>query len=207
MICTTLPSSALDLYLFTILLTQSPSITALPQAATAINTLNDQELDGRPLFVREDREDRDLIGFNGGRSGPIGGRGGRGGRGGYSDSIPAPRGVGRGPVAKRSRPIVPAGAHQQSSAGSGLIVGRRVYVSNLPWGVTWQDLKDHFRVAGSVIYADVMKDGDRSKGCGIVEYERPEEALHAISTLSNSTLGGRIITVREDREDRDIKGL
>jgi hypothetical protein len=31
------------------------------------------------------------------------------------------------------------------------------------------------------------------------------EALHAISTLSNSSIDGRAITVREDREDRDLK--
>ena len=31
------------------------------EAAAAINTLNDVELDGRPIFVREDREDRDLV--------------------------------------------------------------------------------------------------------------------------------------------------
>ena len=31
------------------------------EAATAINTLNDVDLDGRPIFVREDREDRDLV--------------------------------------------------------------------------------------------------------------------------------------------------
>lgn len=53
-------------------------------------------------------------------------------------------------------------------------------------------------------YADVMKDGERSKGFGVVEFDSPMEALHAISTLSNSTLDGRVITVREDREDRDL---
>jgi hypothetical protein len=55
-------------------------------------------------------------------------------------------------------------------------------VSNLSWGVSWQDLKDHFRGAGTVVYADVMKEqgGTRSKGCGIVEYESPSEAGPAV---------------------------
>ena len=46
----------------------------------------------------------------------------------------------------------------------------------------------------------------RSKGWGIVEFEAPEEAVMAINTLNGTDLDGRPITVREDREDRDIKG-
>eukprot|EP00238_Polyblepharides_amylifera_P000799 CAMPEP_0196570578 /NCGR_PEP_ID=MMETSP1081-20130531/721_1 /TAXON_ID=36882 /ORGANISM="Pyramimonas amylifera, Strain CCMP720" /LENGTH=219 /DNA_ID=CAMNT_0041887103 /DNA_START=38 /DNA_END=697 /DNA_ORIENTATION=+ len=86
-------------------------------------------------------------------------------------------------------------------------VGRRCYVMNLSWDTTWQTLKDHFRQVGTVVYADVMTDvhSGRSKGAGIVEFEHADEALQAISTLSNSELDGRSILVREDREDRDIK--
>ncbi|KAK2077604.1 hypothetical protein QBZ16_004449 [Prototheca wickerhamii] len=85
-------------------------------------------------------------------------------------------------------------------------VGRRVYVSNLAWRTSWQDLKDHFRTAGEVVYSNVIKDADgRSKGWGIVEFSQPEEAVEAISTLNGSELGGRNIMVREDREDRDVK--
>lgn len=40
----------------------------------------------------------------------------------------------------------------------------------------------------------------RSKGCGLVEFATRDEALHAIETLTNSTLGDRAIYVREDRE-------
>ena len=39
-------------------------------------------------------------------------------------------------------------------------VGRRVYVSNLAWRTSWQDLKDHFRTAGEVVYSNVIKDAD-----------------------------------------------
>lgn len=86
-------------------------------------------------------------------------------------------------------------------------VGKRVFVGNLAWRTSWQDLKDKFREAGNVVYSNVMKDEEgRSKGWGIVEYETPEEALLAIQTLNGSEMGGRRILVREDREDRDIKG-
>lgn len=43
-------------------------------------------------------------------------------------------------------------------------VARRVFVGNLSWHTSWQDLKDHFGQAGTVIYADVLKGQDeRSK--------------------------------------------
>lgn len=174
------------------------------EAAAAINTMNDQELDGRQIFVREDREDRDLIGYNN-NDHLTGGRGGRGGMGRRVhpfETTHKARGGRVGNSVKRSRGAL--GMPGGGGGSAGLVVGRRVYVSNLPWSVTWQELKDHFRGAGSVRYADVMRDGERSKGCGIVEYDSPAEALHAISTLSNSTLDGRVITVREDREDRDL---
>jgi len=85
-------------------------------------------------------------------------------------------------------------------------VARRIYVGNLAWSTTWQVLKDYFKSAGSVKYAEVLTGPDgRSKGCGIVEFEQPEEAARAIRELNDTDLGGRRIYVREDREDRDLK--
>ncbi|GAX82342.1 hypothetical protein CEUSTIGMA_g9771.t1 [Chlamydomonas eustigma] len=85
-------------------------------------------------------------------------------------------------------------------------IGKRVFVGNLAWKTSWQDLKDKFRDCGNVVYANVMKEeGGRSKGWGIVEYENPEEALAAINTQNGTDLAGRRILVREDREDRDVK--
>lgn len=40
----------------------------------------------------------------------------------------------------------------------------RVYVGNLSWDVRWQGLKDYFRQAGEVLHAEVLMNGDRSKG-------------------------------------------
>jgi RNA recognition motif-containing protein len=37
--------------------------------------------------------------------------------------------------------------------------GRRCYVGNLAWRTSWQDLKDHFKPCGIVVYANVMQDG------------------------------------------------
>ena len=161
------------------------------EAAEAIKSLHDTELEGRLIFVREDREDFELKGSGGG-----------GGGGGGSGGGPRPPAAGkRGRFHPGQGPMNMAGPHGQ------ILVGRRCYVSNLPWECTWQELKDHFACVGNVVYADVMSDETgRSKGCGIVEFERPDDALRAIGTMSNTNLMGRNISVREDREDRELGG-
>lgn len=76
-----------------------------------------------------------------------------------------------------------------------------VYVGNLAFETSWQDLKDHMRGAGNVDQANVLTGDDgRSKGCGIVLFQRPQDAQRAIRELHNSQLHGRPILVREDRE-------
>ena len=42
--------------------------------------------------------------------------------------------------------------------GGGGATAAAVYVGNLSWETTWQDLKDHFRAAGDVTHADVTRD-------------------------------------------------
>jgi len=142
-------------------------------ARRAVLTLNDTEIMGRQIFVREDRED----GGGGGRGG--GGGGGDGGSSHHYQQSP----------------------HSRGFASGGDAQSRRCYVGNLSWDVAWQDLKDHMRQAGDVVFAEVMTESDgRSKGCGIVEYQTPEEAQEAIRTLTDTDLKGRMIFVREDRE-------
>lgn len=54
-----------------------------------------------------------------------------------------------------------------------LSMGVNVNVNN---NRSWQNLKDHFRSAGTVVYADVMMEpSGRSKGFGIVEFETAAE--------------------------------
>jgi len=78
----------------------------------------------------------------------------------------------------------------------------RVYVHNLPYSFTWQDLKDHFAEAGNVVRADIMttKSTRKSRGCGLVEFATEEEAQNAIATLNDTEIEGRKVLVREDRE-------
>ncbi|KAG4302614.1 hypothetical protein PCK1_001198 [Pneumocystis canis] len=78
---------------------------------------------------------------------------------------------------------------------------RRVYIGNLSYDVKWHHLKDFMRQAGDVIFADVlMLPNGMSKVHLVAEYATRDEAQNAINTLSNQTLMGRMVYVREDRE-------
>ncbi|RIA97359.1 hypothetical protein C1645_707212 [Glomus cerebriforme] len=77
---------------------------------------------------------------------------------------------------------------------------RQLFVGNLPFRVRWQDLKDLFREAGTVIRADVAMGYDnRSKGHGTVLFATLEEAKNAIAMFNQKNWQGRILEVREDR--------
>lgn len=90
---------------------------------------------------------------------------------------------------------------------------KRLYVGNLAFRTSWQGLKDHFKKAGEVTYAKVITENRTtqsgrpiSKGWGIVEYATISDAQKAIDELHDSELDGRKIFIREDREDRDLRG-
>lgn len=73
----------------------------------------------------------------------------------------------------------------------------RVIISGLPPTASWQDLKDHMREAGDVLYSDV--DG---RGGGIVEYNKQEDMEYAITKLNDSEFKNPFdkssITVQKD---------
>jgi len=166
------------------------------EAQNAIKTLNDTSLadTDRMIFVREDREDRNFAQSiqRGGRKGAVGGRGGGFGRGGYR----ADRGIQERPgFAPRDRAPV-----SRTSRPSGTAHGRQIFVGNLPYTSSWQDLKDKFRQCGNIIRADVLLDtSGRSKGQGTVLFETSNEAQKAINMFDNTEFQGRVITVHEDK--------
>lgn len=81
--------------------------------------------------------------------------------------------------------------------------GTRVFVQGLPSGCSWQDLKDHMKIAGEVVFASVSIDPDtgRSKGCGVVQYESTAGAQNAIKTMRDHPLDGYELFVREDFQE------
>ena len=85
--------------------------------------------------------------------------------------------------------------------GGGAAATSAVYVGNLSWQTSWQDLKDHCKQAGAVLHADVaMEEDGRSKGYGLVQFGSARDAAKAIAALHDTELNGRKIFMREDRE-------
>jgi RNA recognition motif-containing protein len=78
-------------------------------------------------------------------------------------------------------------------------MGRRLYVGNLSWTVTDQDLHDAFAEAGKVDSSQVIMDRatNRSRGFGFVEMATEEGADAAIKKLNGRDIKGRPIRVNE----------
>lgn len=76
----------------------------------------------------------------------------------------------------------------------------QLFVGNLPYRVRWQDLKDLFRRAGTVLRADVSLSPDnRSRGYGTVLLASAEDAGRAVDMFNGYSWQGRVLEVRLDR--------
>jgi len=77
----------------------------------------------------------------------------------------------------------------------------KLYVGNLSFGVTSEDLQEHFAQAGAVESAKIVEDRDtgRSRGFGFVEMSSAEEAQAAIEQFNNQDFDGRNLVVNEAR--------
>ena len=75
--------------------------------------------------------------------------------------------------------------------------GTKLYVGNLPFSVTLEDLKKVFSPYGEITDAIVMSDKftGRSKGFGFVTFAKNEDAEKAISELNEKDVQGRNIKV------------
>ena len=80
-------------------------------------------------------------------------------------------------------------------------MAKKLYVGNLAFQTTSQDLQDLFAQAGTVESAQVIEDRDtgRSKGFGFVEMSSDDEAAAAIEQFHGKELAGRMLTVNEAR--------
>jgi cysteinyl-tRNA synthetase len=84
--------------------------------------------------------------------------------------------------------------------------GTRVFVQNIPDDVNWQELKDHFKVAGDVVFASVSIDTatGKSKGCGVVQYEQTDMAKNAIAVMRDHPMkDGSVLYVRADHQEEN----
>ncbi len=76
-----------------------------------------------------------------------------------------------------------------------------IYVGNLSWSMTDDDLMNLFTQYGSVSSAKILKDkmNGRSKGFGFVEMEDDEAAKTAIANLNETEVQGRKLIVNESQ--------
>jgi cold-inducible RNA-binding protein len=80
-------------------------------------------------------------------------------------------------------------------------MSKKLYVGNLAFQTTSQDLQDLFAQAGTVESASVISDRDtgQSKGFAFVEMSTEEEAAAAIDQFNGKEVGGRMLKVNEAR--------
>jgi RNA recognition motif-containing protein len=85
-------------------------------------------------------------------------------------------------------------------------MSNKLYVGNLSFNTSNQDLIDLFSAAGTVTSANVVEDREtgRSRGFGFVEMASSDDAQAAISELNGKEVDGRALKVNEakPREDR-----
>ncbi len=82
----------------------------------------------------------------------------------------------------------------------------RLYVGNLPWSATSDDVGNLFAGAGKVISAQVVTDrySGRSRGFAFVEMASQEDAQKAIDAFNGKDFQGRqlVVNVARPREER-----
>ncbi len=80
-------------------------------------------------------------------------------------------------------------------------MANRLYVGNLPYETTDQDLSQLFGQYGEVVESKMVTDRQtgRSKGFAFIEMKDDAQAQAAIDGLNNTAMGGRTIVVNEAR--------
>ncbi len=81
----------------------------------------------------------------------------------------------------------------------------KLYVGNLSFKTTSDELREHFSQAGTVESASVIEDREtgRSRGFGFVEMATAEDAQAAIEQFNGKDLNGRNLTVNEAKPKTD----
>ena len=74
-----------------------------------------------------------------------------------------------------------------------------IYVGNIPWSTSEEELEAHFAQYGNVNAVRIITEGHsgRSKGFGFVEMESKEAGQAAIEALDGNDFGGRDLRVNE----------
>lgn len=93
-------------------------------------------------------------------------------------------------------------------------MGKKLYVGNLPDGLTDVQLKDMFAACGAVVSAEIPleKKTGLSRGFGFVEMGTYEEAQAAVKKLHDAAIGGKRLVVNEakpipEKPQRGFRGF
>src|SRR5881394_1981106 len=84
----------------------------------------------------------------------------------------------------------------------------KLFVGNLSFNTTENDLQDAFAAHGTVVEANLMVDrvSGRPRGFAFITMSSPEEAQKAIEALNGANLDGRNLTVNEARPREERSG-
>ena len=79
-------------------------------------------------------------------------------------------------------------------------MAKSIYVGNLPWSATEEEVHSLFSAHGNVLSVKIVTDREtgRARGFGFVEME-DSDAAAAVEALDNSSFGGRTLRVNEAR--------
>ncbi|KAJ6440877.1 RNP domain-containing protein [Purpureocillium lavendulum] len=175
-------------------------------ARNAIQQFNGYDWQGRMLEVREDRFAGaggmgfpGRGGYGGGMRGGFGGGGGGFGRGGFGGGRGGfgfggrggfPAGGGGGFEAPAAAAVPPNPFTDHATAGTDR--GETIYVRNLPWSTSNDDLVELFTTIGKVEQAEIQYEpSGRSRGSGVVRFDTADTADTAIAKFQGYQYGGR----------------
>lgn len=83
---------------------------------------------------------------------------------------------------------------------------KQLYVGNLPYECTWQNLKDAFKRFGNVSHAEVCETTNgRTTGFGIIAFTNPTSTERALNAMDGADFQGRKLSVRFDRKPEKLE--
>ena len=87
-------------------------------------------------------------------------------------------------------------------------MGRKLYVGNLPYSTSEDELRELFSRAGNVDTVNVVRDSGtgRARGFAFVEMATDDEAKKAVEELNETQMGGRTLAVNEARPKPQFGG-
>ncbi len=105
------------------------------------------------------------------------------------------------------RPVRESGAcraHLETERGEEYELSKKLYVGNLPFTITEDELRTAFERHGTVASVNVITDREtgRARGFAFVEMEDASAADEAMRALDGSDLGGRSLRVNEAQDKR-----